>query len=150
MVVFRSNSEEETERLGCRIGERLDKGGFVALYGELGAGKTAFVRGLAAGLGAEGVTSPTFTLMHEYEGRLPLYHFDAYRLTYKEEAEELGFEEYFFGNGVSVVEWAENIRGILPHERLDIEITSTGEHTREIAIRPSGSGYWKIAAEVTG
>lgn len=149
MALCISGSEKETEDIGCRLGAKLDKGGFVALYGELGAGKTAFVRGLARGLSAgEAVSSPTFTLMHRYEGRLPVYHFDAYRLKNADEAEELGFEEYFYGDGVCVVEWAEKLQNILPGERMDVKITRAGENIREIALIPCGKKYERIAAEV--
>lgn len=107
-LALHSRSAEETRRLGEALGGLLAAGDVILLTGELGAGKTAFTQGIARGLGVPGVVnSPTFTLLKEYQGRLPLYHFDLYRIENPAELEELGFGDYFFGDGVSVVEWAE-------------------------------------------
>jgi len=109
-----SNSPAETEALGERLAARLGPGTVVAFTGDLGAGKTAFTRGLARGLGVtERVTSPTFTIVNEYEGRLPLFHFDMYRLGGEEELFDIGWEDYLARGGVCAVEWSENIAGAL-------------------------------------
>lgn len=109
-------SEGETRELGMTLAGKMAAGSVVALIGELGAGKTALTRYIAEGLGViETVTSPTFTLVKEYRsGRMPLYHFDVYRLAGEEEMHELGYEEYFFGDGVTVVEWADRVPGVIP------------------------------------
>ena len=114
MFVLQSHSEMQTEALAAMLAEQLKAGDVLLLEGDLGAGKTAFVRGLARGLGADEteVSSPTFALLQQYEGRLPLYHFDLYRLS-DMEAAELGFEEYFFGSGVCAVEWPDCARELL-------------------------------------
>ena len=108
---FCTNSVEQTEELGCRLGERLAPGTVIAYTGDLGAGKTAFTRGLARGLGiAAQVTSPTFTIVNEYEGgRLPLFHFDMYRLGGSDELFDIGWEDYLARGGVCAVEWSENV-----------------------------------------
>ena len=108
VVELRSHSPEETRQLGVRLGQLLAPGDVVLLHGDLGAGKTAFTQGIGAGLGVrETINSPTFTLLKEYVGRVPFYHFDLYRIEDAEEIYALGFEDYFGGAGVSVVEWAE-------------------------------------------
>ena len=113
-----TNSPEETFALGERIGRSAQKGWIIALSGDLGTGKTVFAKGFAKGLGiADDVTSPTFTILQVYEsGRLPLYHFDAYRIGDEEEMFEIGYEEYFFGDGVTLVEWPEMVEGLIPEE----------------------------------
>lgn len=121
-------NEEELREYGIRLGAGLGPGSVIALTGELGAGKTTLAKAVAAGLGVtEAVTSPTFTLICEYgSGRLPLYHFDVYRLPdAAAEMAELDFEEYFYGGGVTVVEWADRVAGLLPEDALRIEIAYT-------------------------
>ena len=109
-----SNSPEETEQLGEALGKKLWPGAVIAYTGDLGAGKTAFTRGLARGLGvSERVTSPTFTIVNEYEGRLPLFHFDMYRLGSSEELFDIGWEDYLARGGVCAVEWSENVEDAL-------------------------------------
>ena len=124
-MIIKAFNEEETVQAGVRLGAELQSGVFIALYGDLGAGKTAFVRGLAKGLGSEAlVSSPTFNLMHEYQGgRLPLYHFDLYRIK-GEEIYSLGFDEYFEAPGcVCAVEWCERLdESALPPERMEVRI----------------------------
>jgi len=116
-------SSRQTFDVGKHLGKLLCPGDILCLFGELGAGKTKFAQGVAAGLGVcKPVTSPTFILIREYAGRLPFYHMDAYRLSSSEEMEDLGYEEYFFGRGVTLLEWADRVKDILPGERLDIEI----------------------------
>lgn len=117
-----TRSPEETLALGRELGQAARPGDVYTLTGELGVGKTVFTQGMAAGLGIqEPVCSPTFTILQIYEeGRLPLYHFDVYRIGDVEEMEEIGYEDYFYGQGVCLVEWAERIRALLPHRRRDV------------------------------
>lgn len=131
--------EGVTLQLGQRMAPWLKAGDVVALYGELGAGKTCLVRGLAKGLGIaeDQVASPSFSLINEYQGPLPLFHLDCYRLHLAEEIEELGLEEYFDGPGITVIEWAERIKE-LPEDRLDISFSILTETRRHIRISPSG------------
>ncbi len=121
--IFRTDSPEQTESVGQMLGERLPAC-VIALTGDLGAGKTAFVRGLARGLGFSGeVSSPTFAIVHEYlGGRLPLYHFDMYRIASWEDLDTTGFFEYQEGPGVLAVEWSENVENALPERRLAVDI----------------------------
>ncbi|NIR50539.1 tRNA (adenosine(37)-N6)-threonylcarbamoyltransferase complex ATPase subunit type 1 TsaE [candidate division KSB1 bacterium] len=135
-----SNSAEETENIGEVFAESLKSGDVVALFGELGSGKTTFIKGVCRGLEvSDDVTSPTFTLIHEYSGRLPVYHLDFYRLEDPREIWELGCEEYFYGEGVSLVEWANRIIVNLPKDRIEVHFRSrfqTGaKNTREILIK---------------
>lgn len=135
---YYSNSVEETEALGMELAARLRPGDIVAYTGDLGAGKTAFTRGIARGLGIpEGVTSPTFTIVNEYEGgRLPLFHFDMYRLGDSEELFDIGWEDYLARGGVCAVEWSENVANALEDEPIRVDIRR-GEHDgqRVISIR---------------
>ena len=121
---FVSNSEEETEALGRRLGEILDQSTVVAFTGDLGAGKTAFTRGLAKGLDIpDRVTSPTFTIVNEYEGgRLPLFHFDMYRLSSADELFDIGWEDYLARGGVCAVEWSENVDDALDDDAIRVDI----------------------------
>ncbi len=116
MKIYETKSEEETRALGQRLGEKASKGDVYTLNGDLGVGKTVFTQGFAVGLGIrESVNSPTFTIVQEYEeGRMPFYHFDVYRIGDVEEMEEIGYEDYFYGQGVCLIEWAELIQEILP------------------------------------
>ncbi|MBD5460343.1 MAG: tRNA (adenosine(37)-N6)-threonylcarbamoyltransferase complex ATPase subunit type 1 TsaE [Lachnospiraceae bacterium] len=124
MQIFETYSEKETWQLGFLLGQQAKPGTVCALTGDLGVGKTVFTQGLAAGLGiAEAVSSPTFTIVQIYEeGRLPLYHFDVYRIGDVEEMEEVGYEDYFYGDGVCLIEWADLIREILPAKYCRITI----------------------------
>lgn len=146
MLKFITESTEETSNIGEQLGRLLSKGNIICLSGDLGAGKTAFTKGIAKGLCVEDyVTSPTYTIINEYLGRLPLYHFDVYRLNDVEEMYELGYEEYFFGDGVVVLEWADIVRDIIPGERLWITILNTkGDDSREIIMEPTGEVYDEI------
>lgn len=128
MYKYQSHSPEETRQLGYRLGKIISEGLVIALEGDLGAGKTLFVKGLAAGLGAvEPVTSPTFTLINLYEGRLPLAHFDVYRLPTPDAIEELGYDEFFYGDGVTAVEWSDIIEDYLPEEYLLVQFQRGNE-----------------------
>ena len=139
MGQFITSSEGETEDLGRRLGQRLEPGAVIAFTGGLGAGKTAFVRGLARGLGiTDRVTSPTFTIVNEYEGgRLPLFHFDMYRLGSSEELFEIGWEDYLARRGVCAVEWSENVADALEEDAIRIEI-GRGETDSRRVIRIEG------------
>lgn len=121
---FESNSPEETFEIGRLLGEKASKGDVYCLVGDLGVGKTVFTKGFALGLGVqEAVTSPTFTIINEYDdGRLPFYHFDVYRIEDLYEMEEIGYEEYFYGDGVTFVEWADLIKDLIPKSSRWIEI----------------------------
>ncbi len=144
MLSVVTHGEAETEALGKRLGRLLEAGDFIALVGELGSGKTCFVRGVAAGMevdAAEPVTSPTYAILHIHGGRLALYHFDLYRLGGDEEAAQLGFTEYFYGNGVSIVEWADRLQGEMPEESLTITFTHEGEDKRRISFAATGERY---------
>ncbi|WP_324825299.1 tRNA (adenosine(37)-N6)-threonylcarbamoyltransferase complex ATPase subunit type 1 TsaE [Sinanaerobacter sp. ZZT-01] len=125
-------SEKDTVQFGIALSSQLKKGSIVALIGDLGTGKTALTKAIAEGLGIkEMITSPTFSIVHEYyDGRLPLYHFDVYRIGEIEEMYEIGYEEYFYGEGVCVVEWADMIQELLPEESITITI-SYGESENE-------------------
>ena len=137
MASFTSNSPAETERLGREFAEKSKPGSILALQGDLGSGKTQFVKGVAAGLGAAGeVTSPTFTLVHEYSGgRVPIYHFDFFRIEDRQSAERLGLDEYFFGDGVSVIEWADKFPELIPKQAQWISFETKSENGRVITTK---------------
>jgi tRNA threonylcarbamoyladenosine biosynthesis protein TsaE len=124
ITVFETVTPEETFLLGKRIGEQAKAGQIYTLNGDLGVGKTVFTQGVAAGLGiTEAVSSPTFTIVQTYEeGRLPFYHFDVYRIGDIEEMEEIGYDDYFFGEGICLIEWAELIEEIIPKNSISITI----------------------------
>ncbi|RKD23576.1 tRNA threonylcarbamoyladenosine biosynthesis protein TsaE [Caminicella sporogenes DSM 14501] len=145
-----SRSVEETKKIGYRLGKLLEKGDVVCLTGDLGAGKTTFTKSIARGLDVEeDVTSPTFTIINEYNGRLPVYHFDVYRINDIEEMYEIGFEEYFYGEGVCIVEWASKIEEIIPNKHLWIEIRlGDNENSREFYFKPSSNHFKKILEEL--
>lgn len=140
-IAFNSPSETCTSELGRRIGEHLVAGDILALWGELGAGKTFLARNIARGLGispAIPITSPTFTFINEYHGRLHLYHLDLYRLADPDELETLPWREALYGTGVAVIEWPERLGPYLPEERFDIQLKITGEESRNIEIIARG------------
>ena len=140
MVYFTQN-EGETEALGMRVASALPEGGaVVALYGELGAGKTAFVRGLARGLGVEDmVVSPTFTIVNEYPGRRELFHFDMYRLSSADELFDIGWEDYLAREGVCAVEWSENVPEAFDGSEIRVTIEKTSDTARKITVEGLGS-----------
>ena len=131
-----SSSIEETIHFGKQFAERLKPGDVVCLIGELGAGKTHFVKGIASyfGVNPVEVSSPTFTLINEYNGSSSVYHFDCYRIKNEQEALEIGTEDYLYSDGISVVEWPEKIRNLLPPESVWVTISHKGVHKREITI----------------
>ena len=123
-MTIETYSAEETFEVGKKLGEKALPGSIYTLNGDLGVGKTVFTQGVAAGLGVkEPVNSPTFTIVQEYkEGRLPLYHFDVYRIEEPEEMEEIGCDDYFFGNGICLIEWADKIMDLIPENHIEITI----------------------------
>ena len=130
-----SNNEAETEAAGERFARTLRDGAVVALYGDLGAGKTAFVRGMARGLGIGArVSSPTFTIVNEYLGERELYHFDMYRLGSPEELFDIGWEDYLARGGICAVEWSENVAGAFEGDEITVRIEKTGDDSRTITI----------------
>ena len=130
-----SRSAEETQALGERLGSRLGRGDVVACVGELGAGKTCFLQGLARGLGVTAdVTSPTFVLVNQYTGRVPVFHVDAYRTGSLTELVDLGLEEMLHGEGVTIVEWADKLLPLLPPRTVTVTITGLGDEAREIEL----------------
>jgi tRNA threonylcarbamoyladenosine biosynthesis protein TsaE len=145
-----SPTPQETERIGSLLGNMLTRGDVIALSGELGAGKTTLVRGLAQGMGfdSEEVVSPSFTLVNEYEGPLPLFHIDLYRLGDERELSEIGYEEYIGEAGVAVIEWADRVPRALPNESLWITLRYRDAECREIVMRAHGDRYEKMIEEL--
>jgi len=138
VATFISNSPAETEAIGRQLASDVNAGSVLALKGELGSGKTLFTQGLVAGLESDAtVTSPTFTIVHEYQaGRLPIYHFDFFRLDNRESTVRLGLEDYFFGDGVSVIEWADRFPELIPEQALWISLEIKSEGQRIITLSP--------------
>jgi len=150
-IAIRTRSASETARIGKTIGSRLLPGDVVALLGELGAGKTQFIKGLAAGMGIENtayISSPSFTLIHEYPGEIPFYHIDLFRLGREQEAEELGLEDYFQGGGITAVEWADKIPSLLPKELLFVSIAYIDKNVRSLEISGKGKRYEALVNQV--
>jgi tRNA threonylcarbamoyladenosine biosynthesis protein TsaE len=137
-TVIQTNNPAETQDLGERIGRVLEPGMVLALMGELGAGKTTLTKGIARGLEVSDlIHSPTFNLIHEHYGRIPVYHFDLYRLTSPEQLEDIGYEDYFYGEGTAIVEWPEQVMDMLPPDHLEIRITGEAE-TRTLQLKATG------------
>jgi len=138
-MIITTNNEVETIQEGYKLGHNLEKGAVVALYGDLGAGKTAFTRGIAAGLGIDdNVSSPTFTIVNEYSGKIPLFHFDMYRLGSEDELFDIGWDDYLERGGVCVVEWSENVPGAFPSNTIIVHLKYIDENTRQIEINVPG------------
>ena len=134
-MTYTTHSETETEDLGAKFAAGLPAGAVVALYGDLGCGKTAFVRGMARGMGLNAaVTSPTFTIVNEYDGARPLFHFDMYRLSGADELFDIGWEDYLARGGVCAVEWSENVSGAFEGDEIAVRFEKTGDNDREITI----------------
>lgn len=143
IMILESQSEEETFLIGMKLGQEAKAGDVFTLIGDLGVGKTVFTKGIGAGLGiVEDISSPTFTIIQQYDdGRIPLYHFDVYRIGDVEEMFELGYEDYFYGNGLTLIEWANLIEEILPTRRKEITIEKNlnlGFDYRKITIKEVG------------
>ena len=140
-MAVKTNSAAETRELGMRLAGQLKAGDVILLEGELGAGKSELARGIAKGLGVtETVTSPSFTILNVYEsGKMPLYHFDWYRLESEEELYELGMDEYLGGDGIALVEWPGKCPEAIPEDHLMIRISAEGENTRDLNAEPNGS-----------
>ena len=145
-----TSSTEQTEDLGRIVGSLLEAGDLVCLYGDLGAGKTHFSFGIARGLEVreQYITSPTFTFVNEYEGRIPFYHIDLYRLQEPSQLESIGFEEYIDSDGATVIEWAERAEDELPSEALNIYLSPVSETGREIGFLAEGARYEKLLKDV--
>ncbi len=143
-------SQEQTWRTGELLGARLGAGDMVCLYGDLGAGKTSFTYGIALGLEVreQYITSPTFTFVNEYQGRVPFYHIDLYRLKDPGELENIGFEEYIDSDGVTVIEWAERAEEELPQERLSVYLSYVNESSREIGFLAEGERYERLLEDL--
>ena len=133
-----------TKRIGCRLGRIARNGDVILLHGDLGAGKTTLTQAIAVGLdvpAGQYITSPSFALMHEYPGRIPLYHMDFYRLSGEEDVEGAGLIDYVGGPGLTIIEWPDRLGSLQPEDRLDIELQSTGETERTYIFRPHGSSW---------
>ena len=141
-------TEQDMEELGTGISRSLPEGGFVALYGDLGAGKTVLCRGAGKALGLEHLSSPTFTIVQEYPTTPPLFHFDAYRLEDEDELYAMGFEDYLDRGGLILMEWADRVPNALPRERLDIEIVGSGAEERTVRLMPHGTTYEGLVSEL--
>lgn len=144
---IKTSSSEDTSQFASKLAEYLQPGDIIALEGDLGAGKTTFTKGLAKGLNIKRtVNSPTFTIIKEYQGRLPLYHMDVYRVA--DALEDLGFDEYFEGDGVTVVEWAHLIQEQLPAELLTIYLYHEEQDRRKLVLVPKGRRYEDLCKEL--
>jgi tRNA threonylcarbamoyladenosine biosynthesis protein TsaE len=140
---------EETKNLGKEVGKLAKPGDLLAFYGELGVGKTCFIQGVSQELEVKDyVTSPSFTIVNEYQGKIPIYHFDLFRLN-TEEILELGYEEYFYGEGLTVIEWAEKIEQLLPKEHLKIDIKFKDLYERTISFISQGDRFDKLLKELS-
>lgn len=149
MKCIKVGCEKETEALGDKLGRLVETGDVICLIGDLGAGKTTFTKAFAKGLEVEDyVTSPTFTILQEYEGRIPLYHFDVYRIEDIRQMEDIPYEEYFYGDGVCVIEWAELIQEVLPKDYIKIDIKYLSTEEREICFEATNTYYDKQLEEL--
>lgn len=145
-----SESPQETQQVGMQLGKLSQPGDVFLLVGGLGAGKTCLTQGIAWGLGIEGyAASPSFVLINQYRGRIPLYHIDLYRLDSIEEVNELGLDDYLYGNGVCVVEWAEKAWAVLPRENLTVEMSFFSDTSRSITLKPNGKRYIELISQLS-
>ena len=152
-LTFISRSYQDTIKSGIVLGKVLMPGCVIGLIGELGAGKTCFVKGIAYGINGipeSEVTSPTFTILQEYEGNIPFYHFDAYRLSGIGDLETVGFDDYIGGEGATVIEWADRIRGALPGECLLVFIDFINEYERRFTCKASGKLHMEVLKRFQG
>lgn len=148
---FISKDRTDTITLGRKLGKNLRAGDIVALTGQLGSGKTVLTKGIAEGLGVKQsgyVNSPSFVILKEYKGRVPLYHFDVYRLKDISQFSTVGYGEYFYGKGVSVIEWADKVKEALPKEYLSVDIEILGKNERKIALNPYGKRHKNLLKRI--
>jgi tRNA threonylcarbamoyladenosine biosynthesis protein TsaE len=145
-----SCSAQKTLGIGKFISGKLKKGDIVCLYGDLGSGKTVLTKGISSGLGVDKdtVASPTFVILRQYKGKLPVYHFDLYRLNSPGDILDLGYEEYFFDEGISVIEWADKLGRLLPREFLRIQLLVAGKNKRKLKISAQGLRYKKLLEDI--
>lgn len=146
-IRFLSHETTETLKIGRKLAGYLQKGDIVCLFGNLGSGKTVLTKGIASGLGIEQdkIISPTFVLIHQYTGaKLPFYHFDLYRLDNFKGILELGYEEYLYGDGITVIEWADRLKTLLPSEYLKVELAVTNKHQRILKFTALGRRYEEL------
>jgi len=151
MYSLELSSLEKTQAFGVLLGKIAESADIITLDGPLGAGKTALTQAIGRGLGIDPkiyITSPTFSLLQEYQGRLPLYHMDLYRLSGEEDIENLGFSEYFYGDGLTVIEWPERLGSLMPAERLHIHLMITGETSRNAQLTFHGLQWQKKVADI--
>jgi tRNA threonylcarbamoyladenosine biosynthesis protein TsaE len=148
-VKYLAESPQDTKEFGMALARLLQPGDLISLEGELGAGKTQVAKGIGAGLGIleTTITSPSFTLINQYEGQYPVYHFDVYRIE-PSSLEDLGYEEYFFGNRICLVEWGNRIREYLPAEYLQIVIRETAPQQRELILTAHGERYRRLLSQL--
>lgn len=148
-MVLKSTSPQQTFRLGYKIGKKLAPAAVICLIGPLGSGKTTFVQGVTSGLRTKPkATSPSFRLINEYSGFLPVYHFDLYRLGNIKDLENLGYSEYFYGQGITIIEWAEKIKSSWPDENLRIDFQYLDSSSRRIELIAHGKAYQNILREI--
>ncbi len=147
---IKSEKQQDTIDLGTRLARHLKRGDILCLLGDLGAGKTTFVKGLAKGLriNPAKVNSPTFVLMNAYKGKVPLYHFDFYRLEEIHEIASIGYDEFLYGDGVAVVEWAERFGTLMPKEHLEVALKHQGDNGRMIKVKAKGERYVKLLEKI--
>ncbi len=151
-ATFLTTSEEETVSLGSRLGSLCEAGDVLLFYGELGAGKTRLITGVASGLNVSEYTfSPSFVLVREYHGRLVLYHMDFYRMETVEEVADLGIDDYLYGDGVCAVEWAQRAFGLLPdkHLRIELQYVPNAEQSRQVQVYACGARYERLLQQLT-
>jgi len=151
MLSYLSHNEEQTIKFGKVLAKSLKPGDIICLSGELGSGKTTLVKGIAEGLhiNASKVHSPTFVLMNFYEGKLPVYHFDLYRIEGAQDISLLGYEEFFYGDGVSVVEWSEKLGNLAPKDYLKVQMYHKGESTRMLKISYVGKAHKELIERIS-
>ncbi|HAK72638.1 MAG TPA: tRNA (adenosine(37)-N6)-threonylcarbamoyltransferase complex ATPase subunit type 1 TsaE [Sporomusaceae bacterium] len=149
MMEIVSTAPEQSFSFGRQLGQLLQEGSVLCLIGDLGAGKTLLVQGIAQGLGLnEEITSPTFTVMNVYEGTIPVYHFDLYRLESPEQLVDIGFDEYTNAGGIAIIEWPDKFPGFMPDSYLRIELIKTGDNDRLIKVSPQGAHHHLLYEEL--
>jgi len=148
-LIIITKSSEEPKNIGKEVGKLAKPGDLLAFYGELGTGKTCFIQGISQELEVKDyVTSPSFTIINEYQGKIPIYHFDLFRLNNEEEILELGYQEYFYGEGLTLIEWAEKIEQLLPKEHIKIVIKFKDRDKRTISFIPHGDRFDNFLKEL--